>query len=64
MICKNFVDNVTKFFVLILIFLVLLSQEFSTFGKGEISICKILVPIKEVPRKNDYLLHQKLELYR
>ena len=32
------------------------------FWQREISICKVLVPIKVVPPKNNYFLHQKLEI--
>ena len=32
--------------------------------QGKISVCKVLVPIKVVPVKNDYFLHPKFELHR
>ena len=56
-----------KIFLGILIFLVFL--VFSKSGiqylwYGEISVSKVPVPIKVVPAKNDYFLHQKFELNR
>ena len=30
----------------------------------EISVCKVLVPIKVLPVKNDYFLYQNFELHR
>ena len=32
--------------------------------QGEISVCKVLVPIKVVLVKNDYFLYSKFELLR
>ena len=32
--------------------------------QGEMGVCKVMVPIKVVPVKNDHLLHQKFQLYK
>ena len=32
--------------------------------QGEISVCKVPVPIKVLPVKNDYFLYQTFELHR
>ena len=69
--CWEKVDNLHKFrsrcnkiFVGILIFLVFSKSGIQCLWQGEISACKVLVPIKVVPVKNDYFLHQKFELHR
>ena len=67
--CWEKVDNLQKFcsrhnniFVGILIFLVLSKSGIQYLWQGEISAYKVLVSIKVVPVKDDYLLHQKFEL--
>ena len=69
--CWEKVDNLQKFrsrrnkvFVGILIFLVFSELGIQYLWQGEISVCKVLVPIKVVPVKNDYFLHPKIELHR
>ena len=62
-------DNLQKFrsrsnivFVGILIFLVFFSKSaIQVFWQGEVSVCKVLVPIKIVPVKNNYFLHPEFE---
>ena len=51
---KNFVAGVAKFFMGILIFLVFSKSGIHYLWQGEISVCKVLVPIKVVPVKTDY----------
>ena len=65
------VDNLQKFrsrrnkiFVGILFFLVFSKSGIQYLWQGEISVCKVLVPIKVVQVKNDYFLHPKFELQR
>ena len=60
------VDNLQKFrsrsnnvFVSILIFLVIVLSQ--GIRHSVISVCKVLVPIKVVPVKNDYFDHPKFE---
>ena len=64
------VDNLQKFpnrrnktFVGILIFLVFSESDIQYLWQGEISFCKVQVPIKVVPVKNNYFLHSKFELH-
>ena len=64
-------DNLQKFrsrrneiFVGILFFLVFSKSDIQYLWQGEISVCKVIVPIKVVPVKNDYFLHPKFELHR
>ena len=64
-------DNFQKFrssriknFVGILIFLVFSESGIQYLWQGEISVCKVLVPIKVVIVKNGYFLHPKFELHR
>ena len=61
---RKFRSQCSKIFVGILIFLVFSKLGIQYLWQGEISDCSVLVPIKLVPRKNDYFLHQKFELYR
>ena len=65
------VDNLQKFrrrrnkiFVIIFFFLVFSKSDIQYLWQGEISVCKVLVPIKLVPVKNDYFLHPKFKLHR
>ena len=65
------VDNLQKFrsrrnkiFVCILIFLAFSKSDIQNLWQGEISIFKLQVPIKVVPGKSYYFLHQKFELHR
>ena len=61
---KKFWSWRSKIFVGILIFLVFSKSGIQCLWQGEISVCKVLVPIKVVPVKNDYFLHQKFELHK
>ena len=61
---KKFWSWRSKIFVGILIFLVFSKSGIQCLWQGEISACKVLVPIKVVPVKNDYFLHQKFELHK
>ena len=68
---RDEVDNLQKFrsqrnkiFVGILFFLFFSKSGFQYLWQGEISVCKVLVPIKVVPVKKDYFLHPKFELHR
>ena len=45
MICRNSVAGVTNFFVGILIILVFSKLGIQYMWQGEISVCKVLVPI-------------------
>ena len=64
-------DNLKKFsslcsnvFVGILIILVFSKSGIQCMWQVEISVCKVLVPIKVVLVKNDYILYQNFELHR
>ena len=64
-------DNLRKFrrrrnkiYEGLLIFLVFSKSDIQYMWQGEISICKVLVPIQVEPVKNDYFLHPKFELHR
>ena len=48
----------------ILTFLVFTKSYIEYLWQGEISVCKVLLPIKVVSVKNDYFLHPKFELHR
>ena len=61
---KKFWSWHSKIFVGILIFLVFSKSGIQYLWQEEISACKVLVPIKVVPVKNDYFLHQKFELHK
>ena len=59
---QKFRSRLNKAFVGILIFLVFfLIQAFSACGKRKLVFFNLLVSIKVVPVKNDYLLHPKFE---
>ena len=65
------VDNLQKFrsqrdeiFLCILIFLVFAQSDIPYLWQGEISMYKVLVPIKVVSGKNDYFCYQKFDLHR
>ena len=62
-IWRNFVADMLKFLD-VLIFLVFSKPGIQYLWQVEMSICKVLVPNKVVPLKNDYFFHQKLELHR
>ena len=61
---EKFRSRRNKIFVGILIFPVFSELGIQYLWQGEISVCKVLVPIKIVPVKNDYFLHPKFELHR
>ena len=63
-VCRNFEAGATKIFVGILIFLVFSKLVIRYLQQGEISVHKVLVPVKVVLVKNYYLLHPKFELHR
>ena len=48
----------------VLIFLVFSKSGIQYLLQEKISACKVLVPIKVVPVKNDHFLHPKFELHR
>ena len=53
-----------KVFMGIVISLVFFSKSGIPYlWQGEISVCKVLVPIKVVSVKNDYCVHPKFELH-
>ena len=58
-ISRNFASGVTKFMCQ-----VFSKSRIQYLWQGEISVCKVLVPIKVVPVNNDCFLHPKLELHR
>ena len=58
-ICKDFVAGMG-----ILTFLVFSESGIEYLWQREISVCKVLVPIKRVPVKNDYFLYPEFELHR
>ena len=60
---QKFRSRRNKYFVGILIFLFFSESGIQYLWEGEINVCKILVPIKVVPVKNDYFLHPKFELH-
>ena len=69
--CWEKMDNLQKFcsrhskiVVGILIFIVISESGIQFLRQGEISVSKVLVPIKVVPVKNDYFLHQKFEFHK
>ena len=51
---QNFCSQCNKIFDGILIFLVVSNSGIQHLWQGEISACKVLVPIKVVPVKNDH----------
>ena len=61
---QKFRGRRNNFFVNILIYLVFFKLGIQYLWEGEISVCKVVVPIKEVLVKNDYFLHTKFELRR
>ena len=63
-ICRTFIACITFFFAGISIILVFSKSVVQYMWQGEISVCKVLVPIKAVPVKNDYFLCPKFELHR
>ena len=60
---KKFRSRHKRFFVGILIILFFSKPEIHYMRQGEISVCKVPVPIKIVLVNNDYFLYLKFELY-
>ena len=61
---QKFCGRHSKVFVGILVFPLFSKPGIQYLWQGEIGVCKILVPIKVVPVKNDNFLHPKFELHR
>ena len=59
---QKFCSRRNKVFAVFLIFLVFFKSGVQYLWQREISACKVLMPIKIVPVKNDHFLNPKFEL--